>query len=200
MNNNVYIIRLAFNNMIIGLTGTIAAGKEIIANYFKNKGFAYFSLSHVVREEATKLGIKHERKLLQDVGNMLRENYGNNALVLKLLNRIESSKNVIIDSIRNTAEIEELRKLDDFYLIAIDSQLDIRFKRSQLRNRESDPKTYEQFLIDEARDREEDIENGQQVEKCIKMADFFIYNNSSLDNLNNKIEEIYKKLNLNTRL
>lgn len=195
MNNNAYIIRLAFNNMIIGLTGTIAAGKEIIADYFKNKDFAYFSLSHVVREEATKLNIKHERKLLQDVGNMLRENYGNNALVLKLLDKIESRKNVIIDSIRNTAEIEELKKLDDFYLISIDAPVDVRFKKSQSRNRESDPKTYEQFLIDESRDREEDLENGQQVEKCIKMADFFIYNNSSLEALNNKIEEIHKKIN-----
>ena len=181
--------------MIIGLTGTIAAGKEIIADYFKNKDFAYFSLSHVVREEATKLNIKHERKLLQDVGNMLRENYGNNALVLKLLDKIESRKNVIIDSIRNTAEIEELKKLDDFYLISIDAPVDVRFKKSQSRNRESDPKIYEQFLIDESRDREEDLENGQQVEKCIKMADFFIYNNSSLEALNNKIEEIHKKIN-----
>ena len=181
--------------MIIGLTGTRASGKDIISNYFKDKGFTCFSLSHVVREEATKLGIKHERKLLQDVGNKLRKEYGNNVLVLKILDKIKVNGNVIVDSIRNIAEINELRKSKDFYLIAIDAPLNLRFKRSQLRNRESDPKTYEQFLIDEARDRKEDIENGQQVEKCIKMADFFIYNVKNLDELNNKIEEIYKKIN-----
>lgn len=181
--------------MVIGLTGTIAAGKDIIADYFKNKGFRYFSLSHVVREEATKLGIRHERKLLQDLGNKLRSEHGNSVLVLKLLDKINANENVIVDSIRNTSEVLELRKLNNFHLIAIDAPLELRFKRSQLRNRESDPKTYEQFLIDEARDRAENTENGQQVEKCIQLADFFIYNNNGIKELNSRIDEIYKKIN-----
>ena len=141
--------------MIIGLTGTIGSGKGEIAEFFKNKNFSYFSLSHVVREEATKLGIKHERKLLQDLGNELRKKHGNGVLVLKLLDKIKSNKNVIIDSIRNTAEIGELRKLKNFYLIAVNAFLDTRFKRSRSRNRESDPKTYDEFLILEKRDRKE---------------------------------------------
>jgi len=184
--------------MIIGLTGTIASGKGELSNYLKNKNFEYFSLSHIVREEATKLGIKHERKLLQDLGNKLRKENGNNILVVKLLDKINSENNIIIDSIRNIAETNELRKIKDFYLIALDAPLESRFKRVLLRNKESDSKTYEQFLIDDSRDKEENLDNGQQVEKCIKMADFFIYNDDTIEILNSKIDNIIKKLSLNT--
>lgn len=33
--------------MIIGITGTISAGKETVADYLKKRGFAHFSLSNV---------------------------------------------------------------------------------------------------------------------------------------------------------
>ena len=38
--------------MIIGLTGTIASGKGVVSDYFKEKGFVYISLSNELRQIA----------------------------------------------------------------------------------------------------------------------------------------------------
>ena len=66
--------------MIIGLTGKNASGKGEVANYLKTKGFVYYSLSDVLREEATKRGLEHTRDNLINLGNELRKKYGANYL------------------------------------------------------------------------------------------------------------------------
>ena len=68
--------------MIIGLTGKNAAGKGEIANYLKTKGFVYYSLSDVIREEATKRGLEHTRDNLIRLGTEMRETHGNSILAL----------------------------------------------------------------------------------------------------------------------
>ena len=59
--------------MIIGLTGKNAAGKGEVAEYLKKKGFVYYSLSDVIREEATEKGLEHSRENLINLGNELRK-------------------------------------------------------------------------------------------------------------------------------
>ena len=36
--------------MIVGLTGPNAAGKGVVADFLRERGYAYFSLSDIVRE------------------------------------------------------------------------------------------------------------------------------------------------------
>ena len=66
--------------MIIGLTGKNAGGKGEVANYFKTKYFIYYSLSDIIREEATKRGLEHSRDNLIKIGNELREKFAPNYL------------------------------------------------------------------------------------------------------------------------
>ncbi len=61
---------------IIGLTGPNAAGKGEAARFLREKGYAYHSLSDVVREEATARGLDHSRENLIRVGNELRQTFG----------------------------------------------------------------------------------------------------------------------------
>ena len=75
--------------MIIGLTGKNAAGKGEIANHLKSKGFVYFSLSDALREEATKRGLEHSRDNLINLGNEMRETFGNGILAKKLMKNKE---------------------------------------------------------------------------------------------------------------
>ena len=58
--------------MIIGLTGANASGKGEAAGYLKSKGFAYYSLSDILREEAKLRGIEPSRENLIKLGNELR--------------------------------------------------------------------------------------------------------------------------------
>ena len=182
--------------MIIGLTGRIASGKGVVSDFFKEKGFEYLSLSQEVREEAKKRGILIERKNLQDLGNLMRKEESSGALAKRIIKKINKNKNYIIDGIRNTGEIQELKKQfkDDFYLISLDADLKMRWRNTQNRGKESDPKTYEEFLKADKRDFEENLENGQQVKKCMELADYSLLNNSTIEELNKKIEKIYEEI------
>ena len=51
--------------MIIGVTGTIGAGKETVVQYLKKKGFEMFSFSRMIRQEALKRGYAMDRARLE---------------------------------------------------------------------------------------------------------------------------------------
>jgi len=182
--------------MLIGITGRIAAGKGEIAEYLKKKGFEYYTVSQVVREEAKNRGIEITRSNLQDLGNQIRREEGAGAWIKRLINKMDLKKNYIIDGIRNPGEIAELRKTKDFHLISVDAFENIRFERVVSRAKPSDPKDLKGFLEMDARDLAEVDPLGQQVGKCMEMADFRLINNSSLEDFHEKIDEVYNKIKL----
>ena len=179
--------------MIIGLTGRIAAGKEVISRFFIKKGFEHQFISKELREELKKRGVETSRANLQDLGDELRAKEGIGFLAKRMIGKLGKG-NFIIDGIRNPGEVKEFRKEKDFVLIVIDAPQKIRYNRSIDRAKTSDAKTWEEFLEMDKRDFGEEIESGQQVGKCMEMGDFKIYNDSDLDTLNNKINEIYQKI------
>ncbi len=187
--------------MIIGLTGTIGSGKGIIADFLKEQGFIYLSLSNVVRETAKERSIEITRKNLQDLGNELREKEGGGVLANFIINKIKNQEydKVVIDGIRNPFEVEVLKNLKNFFLVSIDSSQKIRFNRVNKRNRPSDPNTWEEFLEIDDRDKGiGEIETGQNVGKCMELADFSFVNDGSLEDFQNKIKRSLEEINQKT--
>jgi len=180
--------------MIIGLTGRISSGKGFIKDFLEKIGFEYCTISDVIREEAAKRGIEITRKNLQDLGNEVRNKEGVGGWVRRLIEKMDLNKNYIVDGIRNPGEVEELRKLNNFFLIAVDAPQEKRYERLRLRAKPSDPKTWEGFLEIDIRDFGEDDPKGQQVCKCMEMADFFIFNNSDLEVLMKRVKEVYGEI------
>ena len=160
--------------MIIGLTGTNASGKGTVAEYLvKEKKFKYFSLSDILREECEREGLEPTRETLIRLGIKMRSEYGPAVLASRIIDKITGS--CVVDSIRNVAEAQELRKLPDFILVGVDAPVDIRFKRAELRKRTGETLTLEDFI------RKEEEENGseesaQQLGKCMELADKVIIN------------------------
>ncbi len=183
--------------MIIGLTGSLGAGKGVVSDFLKEKGFVYLSLSDELREIAKELKIEITRKNLQDLGNILREEKGAGILAEVVFKKIKNQeyKKAIIDGIRNPSEIEVLRKLKDFFLISIDAPQEIRFQRLTERNRESDPKTWEDFLRVDDRDKGiGESQTGQAVGKCMQLADFTLINSDTLENIKEKVKIVYDEI------
>lgn len=182
--------------MIIGLTGTLSSGKGIVAEFLKKKGFVYLSLSNELREIAKEKKIELTRENLQNLGNQLREEQGTGILAELAREKIKNQKytKAIIDGIRNPAEIIELRKIKNFFLISVDAPLGIRFNRIVERSRESDPKTWDDFLKVDARDQREENEKGQQVRKCMEQANFKLINDGSFVNTENKVVDLYEEI------
>ncbi len=185
--------------MIIGLTGKNASGKGEVANYLKSKGFVYYSLSDVIREEATKRGLEHSRGNLINLGNELRGKFGPDYLAKQINNKtsqqlIENkNQNFVIDSIRNPNEAKELMKNEGFILIGIDAPIELRFKRLLERNRIGDAKTLEDFREQEQRENLKSDTN-QQLDKTFGMAEKVIVNDGTLEELHKKIDRLLKEL------
>ncbi|MBP7708247.1 AAA family ATPase [Candidatus Pacearchaeota archaeon] len=184
--------------MFIGLTGSISSGKEVVADYLIPKGFVYLSLSNELREIAQKKKINLTRENLQDLGNEMRKKEGLTFLAKRITEKINSQqyKQVVIDGIRNPAEVIFFKQnLKNFFLVSVDAPPKIRFERLLKRDRESDPKTFKDFLKVDARDKGkgEPIE-GQQVGKCMKLAKFILINEGTYEEALEKVEKLYGDL------
>ena len=182
---------------VIGLTGTIGSGKNLIKNILMEKLDAgCITLSDVIKREAKNEGL--DRKNLQDVGNELRKRHGKHILVELALKNLPEKKDIIlIDGIRNPGEIDYLRKKfnGNFKLIAVDAERKIRFERLLKRKKEGDPRSWEEFLsLDERDQGKEEPDYGQRTRECINQADFLILNNGSKEELKSQIEKISSRL------
>lgn len=186
--------------IIIGVVGQIASGKGILAKYLTEKlYFTSFSLSSIVHEELDKKGIKDFiRQTLQDIGDQLREKYGDDVLAKRAIKKIESDEigcnrtKIVIEGIRNPGEIEFLKKNPNFVLIGVRSNRSLRFKRLLSRGKEWDPKNYNDFLKVDRRDiGVGQNKSGQQVGKCLAYCDYTLTNNKDIQDFERKIKKLF---------
>jgi len=176
--------------MIIGLTGKNGSGKGIVADYLKTGGFIYHSLSDIIRDEITKSGTEITRERLIAKGRELRSKGGPSVLAEKILEQLDIDKNYVIDSIRNPAEVQALKRRKDFQLFYIDADQKIRFERIKQRGRENDPQTFEKFVELENKELKSKDPAAQQLENTAELADIVVENNESVRELENKIKDI----------
>jgi dephospho-CoA kinase len=184
--------------MIIGLTGPMASGKGTVVDALKNQGFRHFTLSDVVREECAKRGLEEVRDNLMATGQSLREEFGAGVLAVRALEKIGHESEVdkwIVDGIRNPAEVLELRRHPDFVLIANTAPEDMIIKRILHRKRADDTldeKTIRAKLRREMGEGEPT--EGQQVKKCIDMADYVFENTMPMDQVETEFMKLYSKI------
>ena len=184
---------------VIGLTGTIASGKEVVKEIIVKKFSSYqVSLSGAIRGEMEKRRRDFSRKTLQDMGNELRQKYGTFVLAKVSTEFMSRDKPVlIVDGIRNPGEAEWLKKMykNDFILVGVDAPQQVRFERVQKRNRPLDPKTFEEFAALDERDQgKNEPPYGQQVKRCIEMADIVVENDGDESKLEAKMQEVFSKI------
>lgn len=175
---------------VYGFTGLNASGKSTAAKFLVDRGYNYTSLSDCLREEAQRLGLEASRDNLYNLGNQLRKKDGSGALGKIAAEKIlQSGEKFVVDSIRNPAEIDELRKIPGFTLVAVEAEPEARFKRAQDRGRNESASTLQEFIEKEKREMSES-ETDQQLHRCVEKADIIINNNSTLEDLKYKIESI----------
>lgn len=180
--------------IIIGITGTIGAGKGTIVDYLvRKKGFKHFSAKDFLVDEIEKRGLENNRDNMVMVGNDLRKKNSPSFIADELFKKaLKENNNCVIESLRTIGEIESLRKKGNFILLAIDADPETRYERIIKRKSSKDNVSFEKFLNDEKREMESDDPNKQNLKRCIEMADFVIDNNGKLEELNFKLEEILK--------
>lgn len=179
--------------LVVGLTGPNASGKGEVARFLSERGFTVHSLSDVVRDEASALGLEHTRDNLIAVGVRLRERDGPGVLARRIVPRLGARS--VVDSIRGPAEVEVLRSLPRFALLGIDAPVGIRFQRSLVRGRTGDGETLDEFRLKEERENSA-TETGQQLRRTFELADGVVRNDGTLELLHRRTREALEMLGI----
>ena len=182
--------------IVIGITGTLGAGKGTIVDYLVNeKGFEHFSVREFISEEIKHQGMPVNRDSMVLVANGLRAAHSPSYIVDCLFDKaVLTGKNCVIESIRTPGEVESLKKRGNFKLIAVDARPELRYKRILLRNSETDQVSFKTFQEDEMREMDLGDPNKQNLRRCIEMADYVFNNDSSINVLIQKVAEMLENL------
>jgi len=176
---------------IIGITGTLGAGKGTIVDYLvSKKGFMHFSVRQYLTEVIEKEGLPVNRDSMVVTANRIRSEQ-NPAFIIQELykNAKKERKNAVIESIRTPGEVEFLKQQGNFILLAVDADAKIRYERIKNRKSSTDNIDFITFLENEKREMTSIDPNNQNIRKCIEMADIVLDNNGS-------IEELYKQIEI----
>lgn len=183
----------------VGVVGQIAVGKGVLVDYLiKKLGFASFSLSSILHEELKKRKINDfTRETLQNIGDELRNRYQNDVLAKRAIKKLlhEGKKHVVIEGIRNTGEVEFLKKNPNFVLIGVKANRGLRFRRLLKRSKPWDPKNWADFVRVDKRDLGiGQDKSGQQVGKCLAYCDYVLTNNKDTVDFQRKVNNLMKKI------
>jgi len=182
--------------IIIGITGTLGAGKGTIVEYLvRDKGFAHFSVRAYVSEEIVRRGMPVNRDNMVVVANDLRRQNSQSYIVDMLFERaLLSGRNAVIESIRTPGEVESLRKKGRFCLFAVDAPADQRYQRIRQRMSETDFISYVTFLENESREMSSTDPNAQNISACIEMSDYRFVNNGTISQLHQDVERALSQI------
>lgn len=181
---------------IIGITGTLGAGKGTIVDYLvQRRGFQHFSVRGYLSKIIVQRGLDINRDTLVAVANELRQNNTPSFIAEELYREAaESGKDCIIESIRTIGEVNALRQKPGFTLFAVDAERALRYSRIVERASETDKVSFETFVANEEREMTSDDPNKQNLKACMQMADYTFMNDGSFDELYRLIDEVLLKI------
>ena len=183
--------------LIIGITGTLGAGKGTIVDYLiQEKGFVHFSVRGFLIEEIERQGLVVNRDSMVLVANKLRADYSPSYIIDQLYKQaLLTGATCIIESIRTPGEVDSLREKGNFLLLAVDADPMLRYDRIVMRNSETDRISYSTFIENEEREMQSTDPAKQNIGKCIEQADIIFYNNSTVPELYLRLESELARLN-----
>jgi dephospho-CoA kinase len=181
---------------IIGITGTLGAGKGTIVDYLtKHHGFLHFSVRGYLTKIIEQRGLELNRDSLVAVANELREKNTPSFIVEELYREAsKAGKDCIIESIRTVGEVTALRAKGNFCLFAIDADQKLRYTRIIERASATDKVSFQTFADNEAREMSNTNPNMQNLKACMQLSDFTFTNNGTFDELYRQVDEALNKI------
>ena len=184
------------NKIIIGIAGEIASGKGVVTQHLQDKYDAKkYRMSDALKDILTRLHLDVVRENLSSLSLGLRNLYGQDILIDALIQDIKKSESefVIVDGVRRIAELEQLKKLDNFKLFYLEADPKIRYERLKKRDEKEDDKlkTFEQFQKDSQ------LETEKTILELKDSTDYLIDNGGDLDQTYRRIDEIIEEIKKN---
>ena len=89
-------------DIVLGLSGPIAAGKTTAGRFLERLGFRYCRFSEVLAEELEATGQEINRETLQSAGERaINSRFGQRRLQNKLAKRVEGAERIVVDGLRH---------------------------------------------------------------------------------------------------
>jgi len=181
--------------MIIGIAGTLGAGKGTVVEYLKQEGFLHYSSSGRLKEILEERGLLSDRPHLSALADELLQTYQGGVLEASYKKaQAEGAKNYILESIHRLSELEFMRSIGAI-IIGVDAETNVRYERSVRRQEgEKDNVTYDEFLSHIEREENGKGEGTPNIRAVLEQADFVLNNNGTLAELHQQIDEILQKI------
>lgn len=183
--------------VLIGLTGTMGAGKGTVVEYLvEQKGFLHFSARAFLVKEIERRGLPVNRDSMIMVSNDLRKAHSPSYIGEQLLKEAQQvEKPSIIESILTVGEAKFL-KSEGAILLAIDADQRMRYERITARQSETDQVTFEHFVEQENKKMHSTDPTKHNVAGVMEMADAVIMNNGTLEELHEQIDRVLQHFGL----
>lgn len=177
------------NKKVFGFTGLIASGKGTACKYINEKyGAEGFRFSTILRDVVDRIYLPQTRENLQNISQVLRENFSQDILSKAIAEDVKKAKSeiVIIDGVRRWTDIEHLKEIPGFKLVGLKVNAKTRYQRLTKRGENTDDttKTWEEFQKDS------NAEAEVHIQEMVEKADVVIDNNGSLEDFYNQLDKL----------
>ena len=162
---------------IMGISGMPGSGKALVSEIAAERGAIIVSMGDIVREEAKKRG-----ESSKETAKNLRKEFGEYVISQRTIDKIKkleedgNEKPIIVEGIRSHHEVEMFKEnFNNFIILSIFANPQIRFERLAKRMREDDSTDYKEFQ------RRDQNELGFGIGNVISLSDKLIINESDLE-------------------
>ncbi len=182
---------------VLGLTGTVASGKDTAAaRLIERHGFFHVSTSDIVRAEALRLHGSVDRDVLHDLANDMRSSEGEGALCIRAIDMFfahsdsPETQRLVISGIRAPGEVHLIKGLGG-RIIFIDADQAMRYQRLVTRRRDGEvTATFAEFVAFELTEEDSQVSHGQNTRAIRIMSDHFIDGGAELSDFHQQIDSL----------
>lgn len=184
------------NVKILAIVGMSGSGKSVAVDYLTEKGYPKVYFGGMIYKEMEKRGIERteDGESEKHFREMIRETEGKDWVVRQVIAEVKDliaagQKRIVLDGVYSWTEYKTLKhefpKCLTFMAIVVDKKL--RYERVANRPGRS---------FDTAAIRERDRSEIENLEKGgpIVAADYYVLNNSTIEDMTNRIDEILKEI------
>jgi dephospho-CoA kinase len=180
---------------VFGTVGLNGSGKDAVASIISRElGIPKLTIGDVARNIAAANNIEPTRENLTRISLDYRRKCGPDYFPKEVIRTIEVNNwdFVSVAGVRSYVDVDTFRKRfgNDFILIFVDvSNPAVRFERIAKRGEPRDPKTFNEFLKQDAEE-----EKNFKLNAAIKEADYVIKNDGDIDLLINETRKLITRI------